>query len=261
MASQADNDRDCVFLLAYLFKYHFMPTDPQVNEQNCCTVLPIYFLSWLGTYIDMIDRVEACEQAGVPAEAWDYMKEVATCDTAVERISPMWGHITMRYRKPPAHELRRMNWTLNLEWKDGTVLPVMIHVNEDMLEDADKFCDAVVGHILTTRASAFLQPLHSGMSLDDLHARGTNYGGDQIFNIVMGILLEVINGNFVRKEDNAVVQFAPQVKQQVLDYVRLIQSTFSPKPRPEDQRIIDAIKRRRNQRAKAASQGASGGWE
>jgi len=251
---QQTRDESTVRLLGHLFHTKFKESDPQITDATAGQVLPVYFLGWLDANMILLDPAIECEAAGVPYEIWEFTKEIVSNPAGVERITPLWPYITIGNRSAPEHKLKSLTWNMLLEWEDGVMLPIQLHVNQVMV-DEKIFDDATVASILTSRAQIFSNAVIE-QGLDGLHAQGQSYGGEQPFNVLMGMMLQMLNGNFYRKETGSEepVKIKEELIPYIRDYMRLCQAMIQP-PIPIEVRQALAA------RQQASGKAATGGWD
>lgn len=254
---QQDRDEDCVKLLRHFF-VKFCEAE-QIPENMTGHVLPVYFLGWLDTQWNLYDCATECETVGVSFTVWEYLREHILGNAAgVERISAIWPFVTLGSRPAPTHALKSVTWNMLLEWADGSLLPVQVHVSRELV-GGPGLNDATVGHILASRAKVFMETIVD-QGLDALHGQAVNYGGEQPFNVLMGMMLQVISGKFFMLEGAEgapkQVQIKPELIPYLKDYMRLCQAMIQPQLPPE----VKAEIRRRLQQS-TGKQAAQGGWD
>lgn len=238
MAKEPTRDERLVLLMTHLFHDHFCPEE-DVPEWKKGFVLPSYFMGWADAKMGLWSGPDLCEAAGVSCETWDEFVELVSGGVGPERVTSVWPLVTLGRRPAPRHRLKNLTWVLLLEWEDGVVFPVQIHVRADML-GGQNFTDGTVGMILASHFKQFLECV-VGDGLDKLREQGRNYGGEDVFNVLMGAFLRIIP------------QLKPELRERLEDYARLIRGVFQP---PDPREVHKA-----QERLRRPSGGAVGGWD
>lgn len=240
MPNKWSQDEALVVLFARIFHDHFCP-EQQISREQKPTVLAAFFLGWCAQHMPMLDATAICESAEVDFSIWEAAVLMVNDPLGPERLFGVWPNISYSDRPVPQHKLKKMIWTLLLEYDDGRIMPIQMHCTKEMVPD-QTFRDSTVAFLLHKNFNqAFVNQI-AEHGLDGLYEYGGDYG-EEIFNVLMGAFLQIIP------------QLKPELHARLKDWMRLIQGTFQPVLSPEQRAALDS------QRRKAQPSSPLGGWD
>lgn len=229
-----------VILFSRIFHDHFCPAE-NIDDARKPTVLLPYFLGWLGNNRHMLDAAALCAAAEVDFDVWEEAMQFCEDPVGPERLWAVWPNVTFASRAKPLLALKKMTWNLNLEWEDGTILPIQVFVTREMIPD-QTFRDSTVAYLMTKNFMDTFFSRIADNTLDVLHGLGGKYS-EESFNVLMGTCLQVIP------------QLKPEYHPGLKDWMRLIQATFQPVVPPEAKLALDQTRRAKQSSAPV------GGWD
>lgn len=237
-----EEQRQLIELLFYLFHREFAVAENLTAEQKPQT-LPVYFLGWLGTKIDLMNGQEVCESAGLPYTIWDHLLNLVGDPVAPERLRFSWPQITMADRKPLTVAVKRVTSNLIVEYADGSLF-VQQQLGYPELTEHGRIDDGLLGTMLGEHHQGFLKTLQEA-GLDGMRREANDFGGEEPFNILMGAMLQILP------------QLKPQYHENIRCYMRLCQMMIQP-PLPPHVKAAMAQAQRKHE---PDSNVARGGWD
>lgn len=231
-------------LLRYFFHRKFVLAENIAAEQQG-QVLPLYFVSWLDSQINLWSRDDECQAAEVESWTWDFVIDnILAGGAGVERIQPLWYAVCLSERPMPVHRLQSIALSLLLTYQDGTRLPIQVFCTTEMIPGCF-FNDAIAACLIANRVRDLLQQIVDN-GLDGLYHQGVNLRGgpamEDPFDVWMGRMPHML------------AELPQEYRKPIHDYIRMVQGWLRPAIPPGALAAIAAA------RQQAAGEPA-GGWD
>ncbi len=237
------------------------------------------------------EREEVCTKLSVDEEAFRFLTQLVFSAVGGRQVLPVWPQVLLYDQPPSKHPVKSIHIVLLTEWEDGRLLPMSNLVHAELATIAGGLCDGqgmsnavTAAHILKTMKTWVEDVTEKGT--DTWYGLASDHGGDNPFNVLMGMMLYIITANKAVRDGKQLdlVKFAatsgmrletlqqlrvvppldPKVVDNMENWMRLCQAMVRPPMPPEVRKILE---QRRNERAamKASKQAPGkllyGGWD
>ncbi len=239
-------DDGVVKILAHLFN-DMCDGDPDFADPVKRRAVSVaYFAQWLQENVGLKNGVTICGDLGVVPEAWEMVQHIAHSGNYIP-ILGVWPRILLGEQTVPKHPLRSFHLLAILEWEDGCMVPISVYTPKEFAPNA-VLTDGIVASMLQQQISAAVTPLMD-QGLDGMHEHMTDtYGGEDVFNTLMGTMLKVI----------------PQLDKRLQPYLhkwmRLFQGFIRPPIPPHIQTHIENVRRKLAAKGETGDK-PKGGWD
>jgi hypothetical protein len=232
--------QDLVKLLRFVFTALFCE-DEDIPPQRRGTVLPVFFCGWVDSFLShtsVDDELSYCERAEVPAETWEAMATLIRSGSAPEQLQAVWYLICLSHNTVPKYPVDAICMTLIIKWADGTIWPIVANCPKELAIVASPDSDAVMNEALAMSLLANQLPglyetiLTTGFDAAHDHKniyRRAKTPEDPI-EVMFGLVLQQINN------------LRPELRQPVLNAMRLAQGMLLPPITPEARARIEQLR-------------------
>lgn len=186
--SSKNRDLEALRLLRHLFERVFC-VEQDIGDELRAQVLPAYFMGWLHANMPDWSAAEVCAAAGVEFATYEFVREIVEGGLGPERIKNVWWQVCMASRPPAQHKVKSVVWSLLLRYEDDAVSKVQVIA--DLPPGVEAMGDADLAGFLTENSARFVEAA-TGPGVDGLYAAGANYGGVEVFSMLMGAFVSII---------------------------------------------------------------------